>query len=420
MNRKAVNGDNERLYRPPARIESLRIRNYRALCDVTLQGITPLTALVGPNGSGKSSIFDVFSFLSECFQNNLRSAWDRRGKAKEIKTRNQTGPVVIEIKYRERAGSPLIAYHLAIDEIDGKVGVRYEWLQWKRGKSHGGRPFKFLDYHDGKGTVLAGDEPDENATRVVMPLRSNESLAVNTIGQLSEHPRVAALREFIGSWHVSYLTISDTKKTAEVGPQEHLSKTGDNLANVIQYLVENHPQTVEAIFARLRERIPQIESVSSKPLDDGSLLLQIKDAPFEQPILAKYASDGTLKMLAYLTLLFSPDQSPFIGIEEPENYLHHRLLPILAEECQMATDNCQILTTTHSPFFLNSLRPNQVRILERDQNGYTMATRADQIKGVNEFIEEGAGLGTLWTEGFLMAGDPLRKSSPQPSGRGGK
>jgi AAA15 family ATPase/GTPase len=52
----------------PARVEQLRVENYRALCSIELKDITPLTILLGPNGSGKSTVFDVFNFLSECFQ----------------------------------------------------------------------------------------------------------------------------------------------------------------------------------------------------------------------------------------------------------------------------------------------------------------------------------------------------------------
>jgi predicted ATPase len=87
--------------RSPARIEYLRMENYRALKSVELKQVTPLTVLLGPNGSGKSTLFDVFSFLSECFQFGLRHAWDRRGRARELRTRGQNGPVVIELKYRE-------------------------------------------------------------------------------------------------------------------------------------------------------------------------------------------------------------------------------------------------------------------------------------------------------------------------------
>ena len=87
-------------------------------------------------------------------------------------------------------------------------------------------------------------------------------------------------------------------------------------------------------------------------MQDGRLLLAIKDAPFSHPILAKFASDGTLKLLAYLIVLFDPNPPQLVGIEEPENHLHPRLLPQLAEECRSASANTQLMVTTHSPFFV--------------------------------------------------------------------
>ena len=90
------------------RIESLSVKNYRALRKVELGSLTPMTVLLGPNGSGKSTIFDVFNFLSECFQFGLRHAWDRRGRGKELKTRGETGPIVFDLKYRESPHMPLI------------------------------------------------------------------------------------------------------------------------------------------------------------------------------------------------------------------------------------------------------------------------------------------------------------------------
>src|SRR5262249_55883434 len=147
--------------------------------------------------------------------------------------------------------------------------------------------------------------------------------------------------------------------------------------------------------------------VSADVMQDGRLLLQIKDAPFEQPVLSRFASDGTLKMLAYLVVLYDPDPPQFVGIEEPENFLHPRLLPELAEESRAATTRSQLLVTTHSPFFLNSMRPDEVRVLYRDERGFTEAVKASEIRGVSEFLEAGAALGHLWMEGHLGAGDPL-------------
>ncbi len=389
----------------PARIEYLKVENYRALKEVELKDLTPLTVLLGPNGSGKSTLFDVFSFLSECFQHGLRHAWDRRGRVRELRTRGASGPIVFELKYRERRDLPLITYHLAIDEgAKGPVVVE-EWLHWRRGSR--GRPFRFLEYHEGQGRAVSGEMPDEDDQRVEIPLRSPDLIAVNTLGQFAEHPRVAALREFITDWYISYLSIDDARGQPEAGPQSRLSKSGDNLANVVQYLKEQHPERLERIFAVLRQRIPRLEAVQADPMPDGRLLLQIKDAPFEQPVFARFASDGTLKMLAYLTVLYDPDPPQFVGIEEPENFLHPRLLPELAEECRAASARTQLLVTTHSPFFLNGLRPEEVRVLYRDERGYTQAVRASDIPGVPEQMEAGASLGHLWMEGYFGLGDPL-------------
>lgn len=390
----------------PARVEYLRVQNYRALRTVEFKEITPLTVLLGPNGSGKSTVFDVFNFLSECFQFGLRHAWDRRGRAKELKTRGQEGPISIELKYRESPGAPLVTYHLAVDEENGKSFVAEEWLSWRRGKQTG-QPFRFLDYKRGQGSAVSGQEPDETDKRVETPLRSPDLIAVNTLGQFQDHPRVAALREFISDWYVSYLSIDDTRGQPEAGPEERISKTGDNLANVVQYLKERHPERLGKIFQVLSRRVPRLESVLAEAMPDGRLLLQIKDAPFDRPVLSKFASDGTLKLLTYLIVLYDPDPPQFIGIEEPENFLHPRLLPELAEECRGATEHTQLVVTSHSPFFLNQISPEEARVLYRDDKGYTQVVRAADIKGIAEFVEEGASLGHLWLEGRFGVGDPL-------------
>ena len=389
----------------PPRITSLKVQNFRALYDVELKDLTPLTVLLGPNGSGKSTIFDVFAFLSECFQFGLRFAWDKRGRARELKTRGSRGPVTIEVKYRERPKQPLITYHLEVDEIQGRPVVQSEWLQWRR-RSHG-KPFRFLEYHEGQGRATSGELPDEDDLRLEEPLQSPDLLAVSALGQFAQHPRVAALRNFIAGWYVSYLSADSVRGQPEAGPNERLSRSGDNLANVVQYLWEQHPGRLEDISNTLQRRVPRFEKVTSDPMPDGRLLLQIKDAPFDDPVMARFASDGTLKMLAYLVLLYDPDPPPFIGIEEPENFLHPRLLHELGEECEKASEQTQLLVTTHSPFFINALRPEEVRVLWRDARGYSQAKAVSDIKGIPDFIRNGAQLGHLWMEGHFRVGDPL-------------
>lgn len=387
------------------RIEELAVKNYRALKDLRLKGITPLTVFLGPNGSGKSTIFDVFAFLSECFSVGLRKAWDKRGRFKELRTRGAGGAIVFELKYREKPRSPIITYHLAIEEGSKGPYVAEEWLQWRRGRR--GKPFRFLDFEKGAGKVITGEEPDEKDQRVEERLDSPEMIAVNTLGQFAKHPRVSALRRFITGWYLSYLTADNTRTTPEAGPQERLSASGDNLPNVIQYLKEQYSDRLDEILKTLSRRVPRLEKIDAEIMADGRLLLQIKDGPFERPILAKFASDGTLKMLAYLTVLYDPEPPQLVGIEEPENHLHPRLLPELAEECRKASERTQLMVTTHSPFFVNGLKAEELWVLYRDENGYTQARRAADMRGVKDFMNRGALLGHLWMEGYFEVGDPL-------------
>lgn len=387
------------------RIEEFRVQNYRALNDLKLSKITPLTVFLGPNGSGKSTVFDVFAFLSECFSVGLRKAWDKRNRFKELRTRGSDGPIVFDLKYREKSDTPPISYHLAINEDLKGPYIAEEWLKWRRGKY--GQPFKFLNFKEGAGEVISGETPEEKDERISEKLDSRERLAVNALGQFEKHPRVSALRRFITGWYLSYLTIGSTRGIPESGPQERLSAVGDNLPNVIQFLKEQHPELLIGILKKLSQRIPRLEKVDYDVLADGRLLLQMKDAPFKDPILAKFVSDGTLKMLSYLTVLYDPTPPQLIGIEEPENHLHPRLLPELAEECRAATSQTELMVTTHSPFFVNGLKPTELWVLYRDERGFTQARRAADMGNIQNFIDHGAQLGDLWMEGYFEVGDPL-------------
>ena len=401
----------ERLLLPPLQkplipyIESLRIKNYRALRNIELKGIKPLSVFLGANGSGKSTLFDVFAFLAECFTDGLRRAVDKREGFKELRTRGCDGPIEFELKYREEPGTPIITYHLSINEDTEGPFVETEWLQWRPGSR--GKHVRFLNFHHGTGSVIPGEKPNKTDKPVDEQLDDPSTLAANMFGQSAQHPRVSNLRRFITDWHLSDFSTDATREPTETAPQKRLSETGDNLPNVIQYLQERYPERLEKILSVLSDRVPRLEKVETERTIDGRLLLQIKDAPFEQPILAKFASDGTLKLLSYLTLFHDPQPPQLIGIEEPENYLHPRLLTGLVGECLEVSAMSQLIITTHSPRFVNELSADEVWMLYRDKQGFTVCKRASEMLGIEQLLEAGAKLGKLWMEGYFEFGDPL-------------
>jgi predicted ATPase len=383
--------------RPPL-ITSIRVENFRALRSLQVRNLSPLTVLIGPNGSGKSTFFDLFAFLSECFTDSVRTACDRRGGLRQIRSRGGRGPVLVELSYREAPKSRLLTYHLELDDVEtaSRPIIVREWLRWTTAPAQG-KPRHILDFQHGSGEVYN----EQTGQREPQTLSSADVLAVNALGQFKEHPRVEALRTFITGWYLSYFTADAGRGMPIVGPQERLSRSGDNLSNVLQYLSEQHPDRLDRVLTALRESIPRLESVSHEITQDGRLVLWFKDSPFEEPVLARFASDGTLKMLAYLTLLYDPHPPPFVGIEEPENYLYPSLLPGLAEVCRAASGRSQILVTTHSHEFVNACAAREVLVLYRDDNGYTKAVRPDRLSVVEDMLASGAALGWLWGKGYF-------------------
>ncbi len=383
--------------RPPL-ITSIRVENFRALRNLEVRHLSPLTVLIGPNGSGKSTFFDVFAFLSECFAENVRAACDRRGGLRQIRSRGSSGPVVVEFSYREAPKARLLTYHLELDDDDsaGRPVIAREWLRWTTAPAQG-KLRHILDFQLGSGEVY----DEQKGRRGPQALSATDVLAVNALGQFKEHPRIEALRTFITGWYLSYFTADAGRGMPVVGPQDRLSKSGDNLSNVLQYLSERQPDRLHHILAALRESVPRLESVSYEITPDGRLILWFKDAPFDEPVLARFASDGTIKILAYLTLLYDPDPASFVGIEEPENFLYPSLLPGLAEVCRVASGRSQILVTTHSHEFVNACTAREVLVLYRDDNGYTKAVRPDRLSLVEDMLASGAELGWLWEKGYL-------------------
>lgn len=380
-------------------IEQLHVRNYRVLKNVTLEKMTPLTVLIGTNGSGKSTVFDALAFVAECFSDGLRKAWERRGRFCHMRSRDQDGPIVIEIQYRENPDTPLITYHLEIDEQNKVPVVKQEFMRWK--PNHCDSYFNFLDYQYGRGSIVVGNNPESNGTIVERHLSASDVLAVNTLGMLAENPRVAALRQFINSWHISCFSADAARGYPDAGAEMHLSPSGNNLPNVIQYLQEQHPERLLQIFETMRRRIPIIDIAKVDVLSDNRLMLLFSDTSFSTPMLSRFVSDGTIKMLVYLTMLYDPEPQQLIGIENVESYLHPRLLPELAEDFQMAAERTQLIVTTHSPFFINQLPPDNVWIFFRGDDGYTMTRRVVDMRGIPAFLDQGAKLGDLWMEGHF-------------------
>lgn len=388
------------------KIEAIKVKNFKAFKDVTIENIPQFCVFVGTNGSGKSTIFSILEFLKVAFQGNINSALITIGGSKgffEVRSRNCTGPIEIELQFRQKKNSPLITYQLVISENSGKAFVEREILKYRRGGR--GKPWHFLDFSNGEGSAVTNELENvkdiKDLKREEQKLKSNDILAIKGLAQFEKFPVVRDLGNLIEKWHISDLRIDQARAEQESGYYEHLSGQGGNLSLVLQYLNNHHKEILEKIFKLMKQRIPGISKVESKTTEEGRVLLKFQDGSFEDPFLARFVSAGTIKMLAYLVLLYDPNPHPLLCVEEPENQLYPKLLWELAEEFRAyAIRGEQVFVTTHSPDFLNASDINEVFWLEKKE-GYTTIKRANKNEQLVEYMKNGDQMGYLWKQGLF-------------------
>ena len=424
-----------------ARIEGFRVKNFGALKDVTMgrlwnrqdaAPLTPMTAVIGKNGVGKSTLFDVFGFLADALKSGVEEACDSRGRGgfERIRTFGQKGPIEFEIYYREDDDSRPITYELAIsiDSSRRPYVLKERLRQRRKGQKHG-RPFSFLVLKKGKGVAWAGDKagfdeerPESDLTAIINSIKSGDEekeskgtdlveladvrkLGIATLGSLKRHPRISAFRRFIEGWYLSYFTPDAARSLPLAGPQKHLNSHGDNLGNVVQFMQREHPKRFRVILNRIAAKIPGIDKIDTERTNDGRLLLRFNDKGFRDPFYSQQMSDGTLKMFAYLLLLEDPTPPPFLCIEEPENGLYHKLLESLATELRDhatgSKEGSQVFMTTHQPYLVDALNPDEVWILKKEDNGCSTIRRASDDAMVKNLVDEGLPLGGLWYSDYL-------------------
>jgi len=424
-------------------IEGFRIKNFKALKDITLgrlwnqqaaQPLTPMTAVIGKNGVGKSTLFDAFGFLADALKSGVEEACDARSRGgfEKIRTQAQKGPIEFEVYYKEDGNARPITYELAINvDKNGRPFVLKERLRQRRKGQNHGWPFSFLVLNTGEGVVWKGElegqqideakedfdllefmetlksEKEESNETEVVELDDKRKLGIATLGSLKQHPRISAFRRFIEGWYLSYFTPDAARSLPLAGPQKHLNIHGDNIGNVVQFMEREHPRRFQSILKRIAEKIPGIENIDTEKTNDGRLLLRFNDNGFQDPFYAQQMSDGTLKVFAYLLLLEDPSPPPFLCIEEPENGLYHKLLESLAREFRAHATGLkggsQVFITTHQPYFVDAFEPDEVWILEKGTDGYSSIRRASDDDLVSNMVKEGLPLGGLWFSDYLDA-----------------
>ncbi|MEO5369608.1 MAG: AAA family ATPase [Magnetococcus sp. DMHC-1] len=398
-------------------LEGIRIKNFRALRDVTLgrlshtpdlQPLTPLTVVIGKNGVGKSSFLDFFGFIHDCLKEGVEAACqlsDRSG-FNRIRSHGVAEPIEFELCYREFGNDATMTYRLVID-IENSIFpyVREEHLELKNPLNKNGSTIPLLRLRHGKGSVWIQKffhlYPEEEK----IDLTTNKP-GISILRDSNKENHIMRLCHYLENWQSIYFNPKVARDILKEKPQKRLNMDGSNLGNIVHYMEKNHQERFAHILQKIAEKIPNINKIETY-LDAKTkyLYLFFHHDGFNEPLMHYQMSDGTLRLFSYLLLLEDPEPPTCLCIEEPENGLYHKLLgELIGEFREYATrerKGTQVFIATHQPFLIDAFDPNETWILEKDTDGFSKIIRVSDIRFIDSFVEEGIPLGSLWCSNYF-------------------
>jgi predicted ATPase len=372
----------------------------------------PFLVTLGPNASGKSNLFDAVRLLSRLAGQDLRSAVKGlRGEPHELFRRLPDGApgvrisfaaeVLLDPEVRDPWGAAVqvshsrIRYEVVIERRQDDRGIERlvvtreqalpipaqedRWRRAGRPVSHGfrkafmkyGRRTPWLETLVSNGRSSFEIRQDGRAGRA----RSAEAAEATILSSVTsaEFPHLFALREELRSWRFLQLDPAGLRRPSPTTAPDELEPDGSNLATVLARLkaetaTDARPRGALAdIAADLASLIPGILDLEVEPdahTREYRIDIGMRD---ERPFSARVVSDGTLRVLALLTLLHDPRRRGLVCFEEPENGIHHaRLKAMIGRLRELVTDPSdpdvdekeplyQMLLNSHSPVVLSCL-----------------------------------------------------------------
>jgi len=363
-------------------LSKLRVQHYKSLYDTEVD-LEPLTVFIGPNGSGKSNICEALAVLS-----NFLQALIANTNTQEI----------------------LPFFTSSLQSLSNNQNIESKF--W-----HG-----TLDY-----LVFEIVTPSSDiATNTVSELSVNLNYhkRTMTISDSRDGLDTINLRQFLTNWNYSDSPVGHALRKVSVydfapinlsnnTPSKSIERTGQGIAYALVDILLSNREGFDELENRLRQLVPNINKISLPRGDNQTFSLELIDKYSEHHIPASDISDGTLRILAFLTALYQENTPSIICFEEIENGVHPWLLSKMMELLKTVSTEgitgkpVQVLITTHSPVLLNYVEPHQVRAVELDDEGKTQvhALPIDSVRFQKALEAYDGSLGELWFTN-IFGGNP--------------
>jgi predicted ATPase len=378
------------------RFRDLSILGFRRLNRVHLD-LCPLTVMIGANGAGKTSLLDVLSLLANSAQGKLNASISDLSGLPSVLTYDRATDLVLRISAEVPDHEPLM-YSLTLRPQGAAYDIALEALSQQQRPQP--PPFHYIvsthfdvRYYESDVGKLLRPTWDHN------PLETSLSQVPKLYREPEDFRRRLASSTF---YHVLNVDPrSPIRLPQPMQPAMLPGRNGEELVSCLFNLRETERDRFEAIEDVLRAAFPAFERLDFPPVAAGTLALAWREKGFSKPLYMHQLSEGTLRFLWLATLLASPGLTALTLLDEPEVSLHPALLNLLADLFREASRRTQLVVATHSDTLIRFLKPEEVVVLDSDENGMSTLTRADQLD-LDEWLKDYS-LDELWRNGRIGA-----------------
>ncbi|GIK64940.1 MAG: hypothetical protein BroJett018_27340 [Chloroflexota bacterium] len=381
-------------------LTKLRFKNWRSLRDVTIEDLTPLTVFIGANSSGKTNIVDGLHFLRDSNQYGVFKAVSGRNGMEKVRSFSAMDiePLEIEFSFTPSYSLPPLCYEVGIKYENNLLPKVAEIL-----KSTAGEIFVEATYDEDEGVQIR-----HNIGEDIHPLPDApfgwEQTVLSVFGDVPTYGPIYHTYQFMmRRWQILD-EMFDPQLSLPIGQGDFglLDNKARNLPSLLHFMQAVEKSAYEHMMEDLSTLTSHVEGVEISANEYETRILikealhQLKEAPT--------ISAGTRRIVAMLAAYYSLDIGPrakmpgLLVIEEPDTALNPGILRVFVDLLRRYVSRegypRQIILTTHNPYFLDFFEPDEVRVVERDREGYSHVNRIDPA--VWDIWKDQYTLGQVW------------------------
>ena len=377
------------------RVYKLRLKNFLSIRDIDLE-LGKLNVFVGPNSSGKSNIVRALQLLSNHARVGVPVLPGYRDFKSVVHGFDPTKQIELEIEAEINGRSVEYILALTPDSYIEIASTDGEEVLFSSGGYFQARVLA----RGGRDKIVFNKEPYTPTSERSFIRCSFKSALISLPREAAEEVRLLA--ELLEGFAIHSFDPRYIRLTSRVADEPSLGYEGGRLARVLLHLYLENRETFAEIEGVLRSLIPEVEQVILH-IEGESVELWLRVKHLREPLKPANISDGTLRMLAYITVLHSG--TTLAAFEEPENFVHPHLLETLVNLARKAP--CQVIMTTHSPYLLDHVKPEEVYVVEKPgvETIVKKLSETKEVEAVKKLLEEGGTLGEAWYSG-IMGGVP--------------